>query len=576
MLLDPIAVGGMAELFRAKIMGDEGFQKLVAVKKILPHLVGEKALIDAFIDEARLAAFLQHENIVRTHDFGRMGNDYFIAMEFLFGKNLRIVADQAKARNRPLSLDLALHVMGRVARGLAYAHGLKDFSGKPLKVVHRDVSPANIFLTYDGEVKVVDFGVAKAASRNTATLAGVIKGKVAYMSPEQADGREIDHRSDIFAVGAVLYELLTGARMYSGDTFQILAKARNAEFIPIREAAPGAPEEVCRILDRTLAREPGERYQSCAEVEAAIEDALYALLLRPSGRVLSQYVRELFADELPAEEHALMDAAMVDVSRGDGSVESVGSAPTAYEKTEMLDEAAEARYFPPSSITGPDTALTPAIISALCSLDPEKVPTAHFLLPGGASFLLVPGPALLLGRKRDRNHAPAFLFPEEENEAANVKVSRNHCRISVKGRSAFIRDGSANGTFLAGKRLTPNQDVRLTSPSRINVGGILDLTATLFTDGSRIVCLRLARDRNRPLEGYILAPGPIPVGSTDRAAIRVAGVPRFLALVYYDPLSDSWRLRTLQGFSGPVRDLPLRSSQVIAFGPVSCRFEENR
>jgi len=574
MLLDPIAVGGMAELFRAKIMGDEGFQKLVAVKKILPHLVAEKALVDAFIDEARLAAFLQHENIVRTYDFGRMGNDFFIAMEYLFGKNLRIMADHSAQAGTSPPLDLCLYVISRVAKGLDYAHDLKDFSGHRLNIVHRDISPPNIFITYEGEVKVVDFGVAKAASHNTTTLAGVIKGKVAYMSPEQADGREIDHRTDIFAVGAVLYELLTGARMYSGDTFQVLARARKAEFAPARQMSPFLPESVCRILDKALALDPDRRYQRCGDMQAEIEDTLYDLTLRPNQRSLSRYLRDLFAEDMAEEENSLQEAALLDVSQGAGVFhQSVGSAPTAYDRTEVFDSAPDPRFFPPSCVPGPDAALSPAVMEALAALDPKEVPRAHFILPDRTHYLLFPGTCLLFGRKRDINHVPAFLFPEAGNEEKNVKASRNHLGITVKGREAFIRDTSANGTFLSGRRLPRGQDIRLEAQNSINVGGILDFTASLYTDGKRIVCVGVTRENNRPNERYILMPSFVPIGSTENVAIRIAGAPRFLALIYYNPLESLWRLRTLTGFSGPPRDVVLKNSQVIAFGPVSCRFE---
>ena len=574
MLLDPIAVGGMAELFRAKIMGDEGFQKLVAVKKILPHLVGEKALIDAFIDEARLAAYLQHENIVRTYDFGRMGNDFFIAMEYLFGKNLRMAADQAAQTGKTLPLDLCLYIISRVAKGLDYAHDLKDFSGKRLNIVHRDISPPNIFITYEGEVKVVDFGVAKAASRNTTTLAGVIKGKVAYMSPEQADGAEIDHRTDIFAVGAVLYELLTGARMYSGDTFQVLARARKAEFAPARQLAPLLPESVCQVLDKALALDPAKRYQRCSDMQADIEDALYDLSMRTNQRALSKYIRELFEADMAEEEQSLQEAALLDVSQGAGVFrESVGSAPTAYDRTEVFDSVPEPRFFPPTCVPGPDAALSPEVMDALASLEPQDAPRAHFILPDRTHYLLVPGTCLLFGRKRDINHVPAFLFPEAGNEEKNVKASRNHFSLTVKKRDAFIRDTSANGTFLSGRRLPRGQDIRLEAVNPINVGGILDFTTSLYTDGKRIVCVGVTRENNRQNERYVLMPSFVPIGSTENVPIRIQGAPRFLALIYFNPLESLWRLRTISGFSGPPRDVALKSSQVIAFGPVSCRFE---
>jgi serine/threonine protein kinase len=218
LLLEKIAAGGMAQLYRAKITGVQGFEKLIAIKMILPHLLGEKELISSFIDEAKLAALLSHQNIVQIYDFGRMENSYYIAMEYLRGKDLRYIFQKSKERKLPLNVEQALYVISRICSGLDYAHKLKDFQGKPLNIIHRDISPQNILITYEGEVKILDFGIAKAASQSTITQHGMIKGKVAYMSPEQASGQKIDLRSDIFSIGILLYELLTHTRMFTGDT----------------------------------------------------------------------------------------------------------------------------------------------------------------------------------------------------------------------------------------------------------------------------------------------------------------------------------------------------------------------
>jgi serine/threonine protein kinase len=198
-LLDKIAVGGMAELFRAKLTGVQGFEKLIAIKKILSNLSEEENLVKSFIDEAKLAALLHHENIIQIHDFGSIDGEYFIAMEYLFGKDLRTVTRAAEKRNLPLSTENIFFVASRICAGLDYSHNLKDLQGKPLNIIHRDINPQNILITYDGQVKIIDFGIAKAASHNTKTRENLIKGKLAYMSPEQADGQAVDYRSDIFS-----------------------------------------------------------------------------------------------------------------------------------------------------------------------------------------------------------------------------------------------------------------------------------------------------------------------------------------------------------------------------------------
>lgn len=301
-LLDQMAVGGMAELYRAMITGVQGFEKLIAIKKILPHLAAEEELITAFIDEAKLAALLHHQNIVQIYDFGSLDNSYFIAMEYLFGKNLRFISKQAVEKNLPLRLADALFIVSRICSGLDYAHTLKDFQGKSLQIIHRDISPPNILVTYEGNVKVVDFGIAKAANQTTMTQMGMVKGKVAYMSPEQAAGKIIDQRSDIFSCGIILYELVTGQRMFEGETLHILSHVRDCVFVSAENINDQLPEQLVQILHRALAKNPEDRYKSCAEMEADLEECMYANSMRPTAHGLADYLKKLFADEISSEE----------------------------------------------------------------------------------------------------------------------------------------------------------------------------------------------------------------------------------------------------------------------------------
>jgi serine/threonine protein kinase len=336
LLTDRIAVGGMAELFRGKILGDEGFEKAVAVKKILPHLAAEQDAVNYFIDEARLAALLQHPNIAQIYDFGRLGDDYYIAMEYLFGKDLRTVLNTADTRGLPLSLENALHIAARISSGLEYAHNMKDLQGELLNIIHRDVSPQNIFITYDGQVKIIDFGIAKAASRITSTRSGVIKGKVAYMSPEQAEGLAVDHRSDIFAVGILLYEMVTGRFMYEGDAMEILARARAARFVRPERLVRDLPECVVLTLDMALARDTRARYNSCGELRSDLEDCVYHLDCRPSDQKLAQYMKTLFAAEFDSEE-ASMTRALRQVVPIDAATPSGAANPPEYQETMVLE-----------------------------------------------------------------------------------------------------------------------------------------------------------------------------------------------------------------------------------------------
>ena len=239
-----------------------------------------------------------------------MENSYFIPMEYLFGRDLRAVNAKAREKGTPVSLENALYLISKVCAGLDYAHKLKDFQGKSLNIIHRDISPQNVFLTYEGDVKIVDFGIAKAASQSTITQVGMIKGKVAYMSPEQAAGKVIDHRSDIFATGILLYELVAGGRMFKGDdTLQILSKVREAEFTPLGTLKGGLPEKLYDIVAKALAKDPEDRYQSLADMQADIEECIFRLNLRPSGRSMAEYLKLLFAEEIEAEGKRMADAA---------------------------------------------------------------------------------------------------------------------------------------------------------------------------------------------------------------------------------------------------------------------------
>ena len=304
-LLDKIAVGGMAELYRAKVTREYGFEKQVAIKKILPHLSDEGNLVKAFIDEAKLAALLQHENIVQIYDFGNLNGEYFIAMEYLFGKDLRKLTYKAKEKASPIDLENTLYVISRVCAGLDYSHNLKDLKGKPLNIIHRDINPQNVFITYEGQVKIIDFGIAKAASHNSTTHEGLIKGKLAYMSPEQANGKTIDHRSDIFSTGIILYELLAGQRMFQGETMHIYSQVRDAAYKPLESLVPDLPARLHDVVQHALAKEPDKRYQSCGEMLADLEECIYELSFRPNARHFANCVKDLFKQEFAAEENAL-------------------------------------------------------------------------------------------------------------------------------------------------------------------------------------------------------------------------------------------------------------------------------
>jgi len=301
-LLDQIGSGGVAEVFRGKLTGEQGFEKLIVIKKLLPEHSANREMVDIFISEARLAALLQHENIAATYDFGELDGEYFIAMEYLFGKNLYAVMARARDCRGLFGAAHALAVCSRICEGMEYAHNLTDLQNKPLNLVHRDLTPHNIFITYDGKVKILDFGVAKAELFDNKTREGVVKGKISYMSPERLSGEEIDSRSDIFSIGILLYEMLGRTRMYQGDTAELIRKCLTADFQDLREIEPDLDPRIHEILDKALAVEISKRYQFCAEMQADMDDLLFDMGHRADSRFIKDSIQELFAQEHETEQ----------------------------------------------------------------------------------------------------------------------------------------------------------------------------------------------------------------------------------------------------------------------------------
>lgn len=274
-LLGRQAAGGMAEVFRAVMSQPEGQKRIVAVKCMRPELLSDDQSIKMFRDEAHLAGQLLHPNIVQIYEHGRVGMRSYIAMELVHGLDLRQILRSMKESRRRLSPIFACYVVAKAARGLDFAHRKLNSQGQPLNLVHRDVSPQNILVSYDGEVKVVDFGIAKADARSAETQAGTLKGKFSYMSPEQAHGARVDHRADIFALGCVLFEAVTGRVLFHGPTnLSILEMVRNVDMPNLRTVLPRGSEAICCILGQALAADPNDRYSYASEMAAELESLL--------------------------------------------------------------------------------------------------------------------------------------------------------------------------------------------------------------------------------------------------------------------------------------------------------------
>jgi serine/threonine protein kinase len=296
-----IAEGGMAEIFLAASRGPEGFEKEVVIKRIRSALADDPSFVQMFISEARVASKLNHPNIVHIFDFDQHGDSYYLSMEYVRGKSLAELQRRTRERARPLPPILAAQISLEVARGLAYAHKMTDH-GQPLNLVHRDVTPHNILLSYDGSVKLTDFGIAKAGNR--ATTAGMLKGKFAYMSPEQARGEPVDARTDVFALGITLWELLTQGKLFDGDSD--VAVLRAVQERPIESPAhmnAGVDAELDGVVLRALVRDPAGRFQSAHEFERALQQYVLHHTVTPEDADVGLFLRELFPEELKAEQN---------------------------------------------------------------------------------------------------------------------------------------------------------------------------------------------------------------------------------------------------------------------------------
>lgn len=299
----------MAEVYRAKSFGAEDFEKLVAIKRLYPHLCEDHSFVRMFINEAKLAATLNHVNIAPIFDFGQQQGLYYIAMEYVRGCDLADLITRCREKNQPLPLGLAIWLLIEICNGLDYAHRKHDDLGNFLNLIHRDITPQNILISYEGEVKLADFGIAKVQMlERDETTGGILKGKFSYMSPEQVRGERMDHRSDIFSLGIVAWELLTCRKMFDGpNDYHILEKVREALFVPPRQINPELPVALEQIVMKALTRHQQERYSSVGEMRLALLRLLSSSRLFPSRAHLSAFVRKLFQDKLQRERKEIIE-----------------------------------------------------------------------------------------------------------------------------------------------------------------------------------------------------------------------------------------------------------------------------
>ena len=374
--------GGMALVYLAASQGPRGFVKLVVVKELKEELAGDMDFTGMFVDEARIAARLNHPNIVQTYEVAEDEDRFFLVMEYLEGQAFSAVRTRL-SKLGSLTRDHQVRVLSDMLDGLHYAHELTDYDGKPLSLVHRDVSPHNVFITYSGDVKLVDFGIAKAADSSSHTKTGVIKGKISYMAPEQAFAKKVDRRADIFSAGVMLWEAVTGRRMWKGMPDAAIVHHLSLGTIPnVLETVPQAPPELVRACERALAPDPEKRYATAAEMKADLDAYLGTLEKRPTARDFGAMVAQAFTTER-GRISAVIEAQMRSRKDTTGSgfrVEGIPKIPEPSLGASVAPPPAEPP--PPADVTTLGSTLVP-------NDEPDSGPSARTLVVLGILFVLV-------------------------------------------------------------------------------------------------------------------------------------------------------------------------------------------
>jgi serine/threonine protein kinase len=324
-LLDKLAMGGMAEVYRAKAPGAEGIGKIIAIKRILPQYSANHEFIEMFKSEAKIAINLAQGNIAQIYEFGEEKDQFFIAMEYIEGRNLRQMLTRCTKQQKSLSIEQCVYVIAQVANGLDHAHRCTNKNtGQTINLIHRDMSPQNIMVSFEGEVKIIDFGIAKAESKIETTRAGILKGKFGYMSPEQAEGSDLDARTDIFSTGIVLWELLSGERLFvANNEVNTIRKIRECQIPPLRKVNPNVHEELERITAKALAKDRSLRYQTASELYRDLSRFLYKVNPEFTPHELCIFVKSLFKDDIIEDRKQVLEFSKINFPTRDKKVEKI-------------------------------------------------------------------------------------------------------------------------------------------------------------------------------------------------------------------------------------------------------------
>ena len=443
-LIDRIGSGGMGEIFRAMSFGAGGVESLLAIKRISAPPSSDDRFVRMFMDEAKVFAVLQAANIVRMYDFGKVEDNYYIAMECVEGKDVKVILSKLARRRALLPTALAVYIAMEAAKGLEYAHKRTSITGEPLNIVHRDINPSNILVSYLGEVKVGDFGIVRAATCVEKTDVGAITGKLGYMSPEQAYGLHLDHRSDIFALGVLLHEMLTGRRLFKGvSEVDTLERVRRAEVLPPSATNALVPPRLDAIVMRALALEPDNRYQSAREMQAELVDFLRPASSELIQELLSRFMLERFAYEERCErERALA-----------GSVQ----ARRMHEQPRAVGEPGTTRFLPiPTAPSG----ARPRLVAGRTMVPPYTQGQVERMFDGPADSLERRRPTPSLWRTWWRRFF-ARRAPAQESVAGPSEAPRTEPRTTA--RSLFVESPAPwDGGEVVAEPDVPNVRVHLT------------------------------------------------------------------------------------------------------------------
>ncbi|MCL2626871.1 MAG: protein kinase [Cystobacterineae bacterium] len=467
-LLDRISIGGMAEVFIAKTFGVGGFEQILAVKRILPTMAEDEGFVKMFIHEARISVQLNHPNIVRIHDLDGRDDSYYIVMDYVSGRDLRSVLDRFRRRKENIPIPVAAYIASKICEGLDYAHRKKDVQGKDLNIVHRDVSPQNILLSYEGEVKIIDFGIAKTNIRSILTEVGVIKGKFGYMSPEQAYGWPVDRRSDVFAAAVILYEMLTGEKLFVAESdFSTLEKVRHVKIRPPRQVNANIPPLLEEVLLRALAQDVEARYQWASDFHEELEKFTFVDGNKFSARDLSSLLKNKFAEEYVNETKRLKNYGGF-VAPESLSSEEVPPSPEAAGGFRKGDEPARTpsgqKKFLPTVLTSETEATQVGFLPEFSDGYPElqafPVPgeelyPSGFSPVGDSAFLEVPSPS---ETQAAPTHSGPIRLTDDAVYTGNTFVGSSANENSVSERTNLVvrNEGvSRKNSGLKGEGKTP-------------------------------------------------------------------------------------------------------------------------